>query len=100
MSNFVREKTKGQQLKGKIVSEFFITLFSQFLTVFHNFSPQDFPLQNKGFQLKGNKREEKIIKSSRGLEFTVFENCENYDKHFRNFRKLPPPPPGNFRFFS
>ena len=34
-------------------------------TLFHTFSefiPQDFPLQNKGFQLKENKREEKIIK--------------------------------------
>ena len=41
-----QRKTKGQQLKGKIVSE-----FSHFFTIFHTFSeffPQDFPLQNKG----------------------------------------------------
>ena len=35
-----QRKIKGQQLKGKIVSEFFT-----FFTLF----PQDFPLQNKGF---------------------------------------------------
>ena len=40
-------KTKGQQLKGKIVHN-----FSQFFALFGTFSeffPQDFPLQNKGF---------------------------------------------------
>ena len=38
-----QRKTQVQQLKGKIVSEFF-TLFQ----TFSDFSPQDFPLQNKG----------------------------------------------------
>ena len=41
---FLREKTKGQQLKGKNVSEFF-TLFR----TFSEFFPQDFPLKAKGF---------------------------------------------------
>ena len=36
--------------------------FSAIFRTFSEFSPQDFPLQNKGFELKGNKREEKIIK--------------------------------------
>ena len=43
---FIQRKTKGQKLKGKIVS-----YFSHFLALFHTFSeffPQDFPLQNKG----------------------------------------------------
>ena len=39
-------KTKGQQLKGKIVSEFF-TFFALFHT-FSEFSPQDFPFKTKG----------------------------------------------------
>ena len=33
-----QRKTKGQQLKGKIVSEYF-TLLSQFFTLFHHFPP-------------------------------------------------------------
>ena len=37
-------RTKGQQLKGKIVSHFF-ALFG----TFSEFFPQDFPLKNKGF---------------------------------------------------
>ena len=38
---------KGQQLKGKLVSEFF-TLFHTFHT-FSEFFPQDFPFKTKGF---------------------------------------------------
>ena len=62
--NLNQRKIKGQQLKGKIVSEFFtlVRTFFTLFTLFQNFSPQDFPLQNKGFQLNENKREEKIIK--------------------------------------
>ena len=41
-----REKTQGQQLKGKFVSEIF-TLFIIF-PLFSLSFPQDFPLQNKG----------------------------------------------------
>ena len=37
-------KTKGQQLKGKIVSE-----FSHFFALFQNFSPRTFPFRTKGF---------------------------------------------------
>ena len=49
-----QRKTKGQQLKGKIVSYFFTSFrtFWHFLALFGTFSeffPQDFPLQNKGF---------------------------------------------------
>ena len=41
-----QRKTKGQELKGKIVSE----LFRNFHTShFSEFFPQDLPLQNKGF---------------------------------------------------
>ena len=54
-------KTKGQQLKAKIVSHFF-TLVRTFSHFFRNFSPRTFPPQNKGFQLNENKRETKIIK--------------------------------------
>ena len=57
---FNQGKTEGQQLKGKIVSEF-LTLFRNFFTLFRIF-PQEFPLQNKGFELNEKKREEKIIK--------------------------------------
>ena len=52
-----QRKIKGQQLKGKIVSEFF-TLFPH---VFRIIS-QDFPFKTKGFLLKENRREENIIK--------------------------------------
>ena len=47
MIDYNQRKTKGQQLKGKIVSNFshFLALFG----TFQNFSPRDFPLQNKGF---------------------------------------------------
>ena len=43
----IQGKTKEQQLKGKIVSDFphFFALFTHFFRIF----PQDFPLQNKGF---------------------------------------------------
>ena len=37
------EKTKGQQLKGKSVQN-----FSQFFTLFHDFSPGTFPFKTKG----------------------------------------------------
>ena len=57
---YFREKTNEQQLQGKIVSEFF-TLFHNFHT-FSSLFPQHFPLQNKGLELKENKREEKIVK--------------------------------------
>ena len=62
VSSFVKiqGKTKGQQLKGKLVSEFF-TLFALFHP-FSEFLPQVFPLQNKGFSLNESKREEKIRK--------------------------------------
>ena len=43
----IREKTKGQQLKGKIVSEFF-TLLALFHT-FSEISPTTFPFKTKGF---------------------------------------------------
>ena len=36
-----QRKIKGQQLKGKSVSEIF--------TIFQNFTPEDFPLQNKEY---------------------------------------------------
>ena len=38
--NKFQRKTKGQQLKGKIVSE-----FSHFFTLFQNFSPSAFPFK-------------------------------------------------------
>ena len=47
-SSFSQGKTKGQQLKGKIVSDFF-TLFSHFFTLFQNFPPRTFPSKAKGF---------------------------------------------------
>ena len=46
-----QRKTKGQQLKGKIVSEFF-TLFIHFL----NFSPRTFPFETEGFSSMRTKR--------------------------------------------
>ena len=60
--SYVQRKTKGQQLKGKIVSEFphYFINFTLFLIIF----PLGLPLQNKGLWLKENKREEKIIKST------------------------------------
>ena len=39
-------KTKGQQLKGKIVHNFHT--FSEFLILFHHFSPRIFPFKTKG----------------------------------------------------
>ena len=59
-ADYLQRKTKGQQLKSKIVSE-----FSHLSTIFHTFAyffPQDFPLQSKGFgsrRTKENKRESK-----------------------------------------
>ena len=50
---FFQGKTKGQQLKGKSVSE----IFSLFRT--SEFFPRDFPLQNKGFHLTENKQRRK-----------------------------------------
>ena len=52
-----QRKIKGQQLKGKIDSENFTLSRSFFF--FHTsseFFPQDFPLQNKGFERNENKR--------------------------------------------
>ena len=46
-SHICQRKSKGQQLKGKIVSEFF-TLFHTFSHFFQIFSPRAFPRQNKG----------------------------------------------------
>ena len=40
-------KTKGQELKGKIVSEF--SHFLHFFTHFQNFSPRTFPFKTNGF---------------------------------------------------
>ena len=47
LADSIQRKTKGQQLKGKIVSEVF-TLFHNFSHFFINFPP-GLPLQNKGF---------------------------------------------------
>ena len=50
-------KPKGQQLKGKIVSE-----FSHFFALFQNFSSRTFPFKTKGFssmRTKEKKRKEK-----------------------------------------
>ena len=46
-----QRKTKGQQLKGKIVSEFF--------TLFHNFSPRTFPFKTKGFSSRRTKEKKR-----------------------------------------
>ena len=60
-----QRKTKGQQLKGKIVQNFhvfFFHKFSHFFIVFH----QDFPLQNKGFYLaQGERKRRKDNKKNR-----------------------------------
>ena len=73
-----QRKTKGQQLKGKIVSALFLT-FWHFSTHFHTFSEffKNFPpgpfLRINGvlllFQIKETKREEKIIKRKRQNHF-------------------------------
>ena len=43
----IQGKTKGQQLKGKIVSNFHT--FRTFSHFFKNFSPRTFPFKTKGF---------------------------------------------------
>ena len=49
-----QQKTKGQQLKGKIVSEFF--------TLFQNFFRRAFPFKTKGVSSMRTKEKKKIIK--------------------------------------
>ena len=60
-------KTKGQQLKGTIVSEFshIVALFSHFFRIF---PPGLSPSKQRGFWLNENKREEKIIKRTGQIE--------------------------------
>ena len=63
-------KTKGQQLKGKIVSD-----FSHFFIIFHTFSSfslQDFPLQNKGFLAQGEQKRRKENKKNRANRCCTF----------------------------
>ena len=59
--SYPQRKAKGQQLKGKIVSEFFILChkFSHFDIIF---PPGHSPSKQRVFLLKENEREEKIIK--------------------------------------
>ena len=51
-------KIQGQQLKGKIVSEFFFVFkqFSHFFTHFQNFSPRAFPFKTMGFSSRGEQK--------------------------------------------
>ena len=56
--SFFQRKTKGQQLKGKIVSEFF-TFFHELFRTFSEFFPQDFPLQKKGFSARRTKEKKR-----------------------------------------
>ena len=51
-------KTKGQQLKGKIVSDVF-ALFLTIFRTFSEFSPQDIPLETKGFSSMGTKEKKR-----------------------------------------
>ena len=55
---------KGQQLKGKIVSEFF-TLFHTFFTLFQNFPPRTFPFKTKGFSSRRTKEKKRNNKKNR-----------------------------------
>ena len=48
---YCQRKIKGQQLKGKIVSEFFTLLHT-----FSEFSPRTFPFKTKGFSSRRKKR--------------------------------------------
>ena len=61
VSDLYQRKTKGQQLKGKIVSEIFTLFhtFSHFLALFHNFSPGTFPFKTKGFSSIRTKEKKK-----------------------------------------
>ena len=56
-----QRKIKGQQLKGKIVSEF-LTLFHTFFTIFQNFPPGLSSSKRRALAQGEQKREEKIIK--------------------------------------
>ena len=65
--NIFQRKTKGQQLKGKIVS----ALFSHFWTLFHTSSeffrifPPGLLLEARGFTTVLVQRDEKIIKDNK-----------------------------------
>ena len=68
-------KTKGQQLKGKIVSEFF-ALFRTFSEIF----PQDFPLQTKGFSSMRTKekKRKKMNRTNRCCTLVVARLSSSY----------------------
>ena len=50
------EKVEGQQLKGKIVSELFFTLFSHFFTLFRIFPPRPSPSKQRVLAQREQKR--------------------------------------------
>ena len=52
-----QRKIKGQQLKGKIVSE--ISHFSHFFVLFQKFSPRTLPFKTKGFSSRRTKEKKR-----------------------------------------
>ena len=62
-TSFVQRKTKGQQLKGKIVRHF-LALFGTFPHFFALFL-QDFFVELRGFTIVLVRRKEKIIKENK-----------------------------------
>ena len=57
-----QRKTKGQQLKGKIVSEIFTLFQSFFFTLFQNFPPGTFVFKTKGFSSMRTKEKKRYQK--------------------------------------
>ena len=63
MNGSFQRKTKGQQLKGKIVSEF--SPFSHFFTLFQNFPPRIFPFKTQKVLAQGEQKRRKYHKKNR-----------------------------------
>ena len=63
-----QRKTKGQQLKGKIVFIIFGT-FSHFFTLLHNFSPGTFFPSKQGVLAQGEQKRRKDNKKKRANRF-------------------------------
>ena len=83
----LREKTKGQQLKGKIVSEFshFFTIF----TLFHNFSLGTFPFKTKGFSSRRTEEKNNNKKNRTNRCCTlVVARLSSSDKCVKNASKM------------